>query len=40
MHAHPREYDPSKLLPVQHTAVMEMAKYHINLFGSAGKAWS
>jgi ketose-bisphosphate aldolase len=40
MHAHPREYDPSKLLPAQHTAVMEMAKYHINLFGSAGKAWS
>jgi fructose-bisphosphate aldolase class II len=38
--AHRKEYDPSKLLPVQHAAVMEMAKYHINLFGSAGKAWS
>ena len=40
MDAHPREFDPSKLLPVQRTAVMEMAKYHIRLFASDGKAWS
>jgi fructose-bisphosphate aldolase class II len=38
--AHRTEYDPSKLLPVQHSAVKEMAKHHISLFGSAGKAWS
>jgi len=40
MQAHPGENDPSKLLPSQRTAVMDMARHHIQLFGSAGKAWS
>jgi fructose-bisphosphate aldolase class II len=40
MAAHPAEYDPSKLFPVQHAAVVEMAKHHMRLFSSDGKAWS
>jgi fructose-bisphosphate aldolase class II len=40
MQAHPAENDPSKLLPAQGAAVMDMAKHHIQLFGSAGRAWS
>jgi fructose-bisphosphate aldolase class II len=40
MTEHPGEYDPPKLLSVQRTAVMEMAKYHIRLFGSEGRAWT
>jgi ketose-bisphosphate aldolase len=37
---HPGEYDPPKPMAVQRAAVMEMAKYHIRLFGSEGKAWT
>ena len=39
MTAHPGDYDPPKIFAAQRTAVMEMAKYHIRLFGSEGKAW-
>jgi fructose-bisphosphate aldolase class II len=39
MTEHPGDYDPPKLFAAQRTAVMEMAKYHIRLFGSEGKAW-
>jgi fructose-bisphosphate aldolase class II len=37
---HPGEYDPPKPMKAQREAVMEMAKYHIRLFGSEGKAWT
>jgi fructose-bisphosphate aldolase class II len=40
MGAHPGVYDPPALFTAQRTAVMEMAKYHIRLFGSEGKAWA
>jgi fructose-bisphosphate aldolase class II len=40
MTEHPGEYDPPQLFAAQRAAVMEMAKYHIRLFGSEGKAWS
>lgn len=40
MTEHPGEYDPPKLFAAQRIAVMEMAKYHIRLFGSEGKAWT
>ncbi len=40
MSAHPGEYDPPALFAAQRQAVIEMAKYHIGLFGSAGKAWT
>ncbi|MGZ6269361.1 MAG: class II fructose-bisphosphate aldolase [Candidatus Limnocylindrales bacterium] len=36
---HPGDYDPPKLFVAQRAAVMEMAKHHIRLFGSEGKAW-
>ena len=39
MTEHPGDYDPPKIFAAQRTAVMEMAKYHIRLFGSEGKAW-
>jgi fructose-bisphosphate aldolase class II len=39
MTEHPTEYDPPKLFARQRTAVLEMAKDHIRLFGSEGKAW-
>ncbi len=39
MTEHPGEYDPPKLFVAQRTAVLEMAKEHIRLFGSEGKAW-
>jgi ketose-bisphosphate aldolase len=39
MTAHPGEYDPPALFRAQRTAVIEMAKGHITMFGSAGKAW-
>lgn len=39
MTEHPGDYDPPKLFAAQRAAVMEMAKYHIRLFGSEGKAW-
>jgi fructose-bisphosphate aldolase class II len=35
---HPGVYDPPKLFEAQRAAVMEMAREHIRLFGSAGKA--
>lgn len=40
MTEHPGEYDPPSIMKAQRTAVMEMAKYHIRLFGSEGKAWT
>ncbi len=40
MTEHPGEYDPPKLFAAQRAAVMEMAKHHIRLFGSEGKAWT
>src|SRR5664280_2309988 len=39
MTEHPGDYDPPKLFAAQRTAVVEMAKYHIRVFGSEGKAW-
>jgi fructose-bisphosphate aldolase class II len=39
MTEHPGDYDPPKLFAAQRAAVMEMAKHHIRLFGSEGKAW-
>jgi fructose-bisphosphate aldolase class II len=39
MTAHPGEYDPPALFRAQRAAVIEMAKDHIRLFGSEGKAW-
>ena len=40
MTEHPGEYDPPQIFKAQRAAVMEMAKHHIQLFGSAGKAWT
>ena len=40
MTGHPGEYDPPSIFKAQRAAVMEMAKHHIQLFGSEGKAWS
>jgi len=40
MTAHPGVYDPPQLFAAQREAVMEMAKYHIRIFGSEGKAWT
>jgi fructose-bisphosphate aldolase class II len=39
MTEHPGEYDPPKLFVAQRKAVLEMAKDHIRMFGSDGKAW-
>jgi fructose-bisphosphate aldolase class II len=39
MTAHPGEYDPPALFRAQRAAVIEMAKDHIRMFGSEGKAW-
>lgn len=39
MTEHPGEYDPPKLFVRQRAAVIDMAKEHIGLFGSVGKAW-
>ena len=39
MSEHPGEYDPPSIFRAQRAAVLEMAKYHIRLFGSDGKAW-
>jgi fructose-bisphosphate aldolase class II len=36
----PGDYDPPKLFTAQRAAVIEMAKHHIRLFGSEGKAWT
>jgi ketose-bisphosphate aldolase len=40
MTEHPGDYDPPKIFTAQRAAVMEMAKHHIHLFGSEGKAWT
>ncbi len=40
MSEHPGEYDPPSIFKAQRAAVMEMAKHHIRLFGSEGKAWT
>ena len=40
MTEHPGDYDPPKIFAAQRAAVMEMAKHHIRLFGSEGKAWT
>lgn len=40
MTEHPGDYDPPKVFTAQRAAVMEMAKHHIRLFGSEGKAWT
>ena len=37
--AHTGEYDPPALFRAQRAAVIDMAKEHIRLFGSDGKAW-
>lgn len=39
MTQHPGEYDPPALFRAQRAAVMDMARNHIRLFGSEGKAW-
>jgi fructose-bisphosphate aldolase class II len=39
MTEHPGEYDPPRLFAAQRAAVVDMAKDHIRLFGSDGKAW-
>ena len=39
MTAHPGEFDPPSIFRAQRAAVMDMAKDHIRLFGSEGKAW-
>jgi ketose-bisphosphate aldolase len=40
MTEHPGDYDPPKIFTAQRAAVMEMAKHHMRLFGSEGKAWT
>ncbi len=40
MTEHPGDYDPPRIFTAQRAAVMEMAKHHIRLFGSEGKAWT
>lgn len=40
MTENPGKYDPPSIFKAQREAVMEMAKYHIRLFGSEGKAWT
>jgi len=39
MTEHPGAYDPPSLFAVQREAVMEMAREHIRMFGSEGRAW-
>jgi fructose-bisphosphate aldolase class II len=36
---HLSQYDPPSVFKVQHDAVAAMAKQHITMFGSQGKAW-
>ena len=40
MNAHPNEYDPPPIFTAERAAVTEMAKYHIQLFGGQGRAWT
>jgi len=39
MTEHPGQYDPPSLFTRQRDAVVEMARDHIRMFGSEGKAW-
>jgi len=39
MSANPDEYDPPALFRAQRAAVIDMVRDHIDMFGSAGKAW-
>ncbi len=39
MTEHPGEYDPPSIFRAQRAAVLEMARDHIRMFGSAGRAW-
>lgn len=39
MTEHPGEYDPPKLFARQRSDVLAMAKDHMRMFGSEGKAW-
>jgi ketose-bisphosphate aldolase len=39
MTEHPGEYDPPALFRAQRAAVIDMARDHIRMFGSEGKAW-
>ena len=39
MTANPAQYDPPALFRAQRAAVMDMARHHIEMFGSAGQAW-
>ena len=39
MTEHPGEYDPPSIFRAQRAAVMDMAKDHIRMFGSEGRAW-
>ena len=39
MTEHPDTYDPPSLFTVQREAVIEMAREHIRMFGSEGRAW-
>ena len=38
LEAHPKEYDPQKLIAAVHGDVMKMAQTYFTLFGSAGRA--
>jgi len=40
LQANPNKFDPPSLFRHVRAEVIEMAKYHIQLFGSAGKAWA
>lgn len=39
MTGHPGEYDPPSIFRAQRAAVLDMAREHIRLFGSEGRAW-
>jgi ketose-bisphosphate aldolase len=39
MTEHPGEYDPPSIFRAQRAAVLDMAREHIRLFGSEGRAW-
>ncbi len=39
MTEHPGEYDPPAIFKAQRAAAMQVARKHIRLFGSEGKAW-
>jgi ketose-bisphosphate aldolase len=39
MTEHPGEYDPPSIFRAQRASVLDMAREHIRLFGSEGRAW-